>query len=178
MQMRERSLPSAGKKGFHFDAEVLSGGFTIIMKTSIAVLILVCFHGLAAQRSEAPPHVLFTVRCPTNEMVFQISAARADALPKTGWHPESDLPPPVTLKQACLLAKASLKARLPEWDEFTVAQVDLHRIVGTEQWCYHVACGARKNGPLPVSGSSLCGITAVVLMDGTSVDPVITPTSP
>jgi hypothetical protein len=64
------------------------------------------------------------------EVVFEISSDRERRLPNTGWHPESDLPPPVTLNEACLLAKQSLKGRLPEWDAFEVQYVEFNAAAG------------------------------------------------
>jgi hypothetical protein len=145
------------------------------MKTSLIISCLL----ITGVQAVSAQHRLYSVRCQTNDIVFQLSSQRLRDLPNTRWRPESDLPAPVTLKQACFLAKASLKIRLPEWDDFEVNGVELLQIATPgkpKHWYYVITCDASRNRPL-VSGERLqCGTTAVILMDGTSVDPIITRT--
>ena len=109
------------------------------------------------------------------EFLFEIPKSKADALPK--WHPDRDDPAPVTLKQACELAKSSLKKRYPSADEFQLGQVRLTEIVSKEKvlseplgtWFYEFTFLAKRNGVATDS----CAF-AVILADGTSVEPVIT----
>jgi hypothetical protein len=103
------------------------------------------------------------------QWLFEIPAAKAEGLPK--WRPDSDGSAPVSLQQASSLAKAALKKRHPGLDELEVFELRLKEISWSKRygsWYYTVTCVARRDGKLVTDQ-----LVAIILMDGTSVEPTI-----
>jgi hypothetical protein len=104
------------------------------------------------------------------QYVFEVVQAQIATLPI--WHPESESPAPVSLKKACTIGRATLKAKYPQIEELEIANVSLNKVVGPEQpgcWYYILDYVGKQSGKSVPS----CRFFAVVLMDGSSVEPVI-----
>jgi hypothetical protein len=98
--------------------------------------------------------------------------AGVDALPDSQWHPESDLPPPLSLKRACTLAKAAIKLRNPQFEDIKVGWVRISKSTYAKKpvWYYEVHCGATTKSP-PSDSAGCIPSFAIILMDGTDVEP-------
>jgi hypothetical protein len=141
------------------------------MKTPyFLLLMLLCAWNLIAQ--EGDQLRLARIGCPSSkEFIFQIPEAKLEGLPK--WHPDGDKPLPVSLKRATELGRAALKIRHPSIQEFETSSVILREIVATKRygaWFYEIDYLGKRDGK-PIGS---CGLFAVILMDGTSVEPVVT----
>ena len=147
------------------------------MNTSRIIALLTFFiaHTGFTQDAEKLRLALITCGDRQSDFLFEISKAKMGTLPK--WHPESDSPAPVSLKRAYELGRTGLKNRYPDIDEFEVGMVRISEVISTERhgtWFYEVNYIGKRDGK-PVGS---CGLFAVILMDGTSVEPVVTRKNP
>ena len=107
----------------------------------------------------------------SKEFIFQIHEAKLERLPN--WHPDGDKPAPLSLKRAAELGRAALKLRHPNIQEFETSSVTIREVVDNKRygvWFYLIDYLGKTDGK-PVAS---CGLYAVILMDGTSVEPIVT----
>jgi hypothetical protein len=108
--------------------------------------------------------------CPDGtEYLFELDAGKVITLPM--WQPESDKPVPVSLKRAVEIGRTTLKGRYPDIDELEVMNVSINEIVSTKRlgrWYYVLSYVGKRDGKSVPS----CRFFAVVLMDGSSIEPV------
>jgi len=120
-----------------------------------------------------PPYQVTLVDCGSHQLLWEVEPSRFNELPHRDWHPDSDSAPPLALNRACAIAKATFKTRRPEVYQADVASVGLWQIRSTNgpsAWCYVVDFSTRATGgALPSAYDTL----AVVLMDGTALEPKI-----
>ena len=145
------------------------------MKTPLillTVLLLVVGSNVAQDAGKVAGKVrLAFLQCGNaGEYLFELAESKIAALPR--WHPEGDTPAPVSIKKACEIGRTTLRARHPEVDEFEIAHVRLAEMVWTKRlgsWFYELNYVGKRDGKSVGS----CKFIAVVLMDGTSVEPVL-----
>jgi hypothetical protein len=104
------------------------------------------------------------------EYLYELDGSKIAGLPT--WHPESDRPAPVSLKPACQIGRATLKARHPAIDEFEITRVAISEMVSTKRlgsWYYSLNYVGKRDGQSVPSR----GFFVVLLMDGSSVEPIV-----
>ena len=150
-----------------------------IFSPSEAVFLLICLCCLLSARSRAADTIkkqLLRYNCAESaEFVFEVPTAKAETLPK--WVPETGKPAPLSISRACALAKQALKTGRPDLEDFEVYEITMrhidwlrvHETHSTETWFYEIHCRAKKNNEY----TRPCGLIALILMDGTNVEPVI-----
>jgi len=141
-----------------------------LTKLTIAILSLSCLAALSAEDM-----VRVTSRfCggPEEEgrtgFFFEIPIARARELP--AWSPDSTAPLPLSLSAACAAAKNALQSRYSTTNEFEIREVQLRPLASFGTWYYDIECQTTKFD----RWWSPCGMRAVILMDGSNVEPRVT----
>jgi hypothetical protein len=94
--------------------------------------------------------------------VFEIPQEKARQLPQ--WNPETSAMPPLRTSLACAAAKKALQVRFATNLDFQIREIILRRISGFDTWYYDIGCGTTNL-------AEGCGMRAVILMDGTNVEP-------
>ena len=102
--------------------------------------------------------------------IHKISVAKARALDE--WDPESGDPAPLSFKKAITEGKAWMMKKYPKMDDFQVRSITIEKMGWSSlrnRWYYKI-----EFNPI-VGGQKLFGsmFTAVVLLDGSVVEPVV-----
>ncbi len=135
----------------------------------LTIIPLLCLYGFTAVAAEE--NVLVTsYYCGRAEegqtaFYFEIPISRAKQLPS--WAPDTSQAAPVSLSAACVIAKQALQTRYATTNAFEVRTILLQPMASFGTWYYNIECQTTKFD----RWSSPCGMRAVVLMDGGSVEP-------
>ena len=146
------------------------------MKTKASAFpVLVLLIGFAQPSPADDLLNLFTHRSEDKEYAYSITRARA--LSVTRWaDPISE--PPLSVSRAVALAKEEVKRKHGKFDDFEVTAIDLRRVHYPPQlsdiWYYSVAFFPIIDGHRIYEGN----YAAVVLMDGSVVEPIVTKLEP
>jgi hypothetical protein len=134
----------------------------------LAGLVLLAWSAAAgARHSPDAVHLLLTAF--SGEVYdYRISLARAAALPR--WEPESRTPPPLRGEQAVAIGLQWMQKRAPQVDRFALFRIELTRTTYINRgvlWHYIIYADAvHGTRRMPAHG-----MQAVVLMDGSVVEP-------
>jgi hypothetical protein len=136
------------------------------MKTTIAIFCLFCLRGFAADEMvRVTSHFCGDSDEGRTGLFFEIPISKAKEQPK--WSPDSSSPPPLSIPAACAAAKKAMKSRYSTTNEFEVRSIELHAMASFGSWYYNIECQTTKFD----RGWSPCGMRAVILMDGSNVEP-------
>jgi hypothetical protein len=142
------------------------------MKASLTFLTLLFMLVSSNSAQNLPRIMLGRERCSDGrEYLFELDRSKVATL--SAWPPESDRPAPVSLKRACEIGRVTLKARHPAIDEFDITRLEINEMVSTKRlgsWYYSLSYVGKRDGKSVPS----CGFFVVVLMDGSSVKPIVT----
>jgi hypothetical protein len=140
------------------------------MKLTMAVLSLSCMAALPGENM-----VRVTSRfCGGPEeqgrtgFFFEIPVARARDLP--AWNPDSNMPPPLSPSEACVAARRALQSRYSTTNEFQTREIEIRPFAAFGTWYYDIECQTTKFD----RSWAPCGMRAVILMDGSNVEPRVT----
>lgn len=119
----------------------------------------------AAPPSTGPSDVMLrSIRSDGEELRVAVSAEQLAKVP--AWDAESDFDPPLARRLAIQLARDSVKKRYPQFEDFAVTSIEMAMIT-EERWYYFVKFVPKGGG----ERVHALGAIAVVLMDGTVVEP-------
>jgi hypothetical protein len=96
---------------------------------------------------------------------FEIPISRARELP--AWSPDGSAAAPLGLSAACAAAKKALQVRYSTTNEFELREIQMRPLNAFGTWYYDIECQTAKFD----RRWSPCGMRAVILMDGGSVEP-------
>ena len=139
------------------------------MVSIVPIAVLVLFFGGDTPTPPMPSDVMVRTIHSSDGVRMRLAVNREQAIRVPEWHPEAGYPPPLDLKLAIELARDSVRNRYPQFQKYEVISIDIAE-VGREymdKWFYMI-----KFRPIledqPVR---LTGTVALVLMDGTVVEP-------
>jgi len=136
------------------------------MKFTVAIF---CFCSLTGFSAEKPVRVTSRFCGPEQDgqtgFFFEIPISRARELP--AWSPDGGAAAPLSMSAACAAAKKALQARYSMTNEFEVREIEMRPLASFGTWYYDIECQTTKFD----RWWSPCGMRAVILMDGGSVEP-------
>jgi hypothetical protein len=136
------------------------------MKFTASIIFLYCLTTFAAEQTVR----VTSLFCGKEEdgqtaFFFEIPVAKTKELPS--WSPDKSIAPPLNLSRACEAAKTAIQARYSMTNEVEVRGILLRPLVSYDTWYYDVECQTTKFD----RSWSPCGMHAVILMDGSNVEP-------
>ena len=140
------------------------------MKLTIAIFWLCCLTAFSEETVRVTTRFCGKPEEGQTAFFFEIPVSRARELPP--WSLDSSAAPPLSLRSACGAAKKSLQKRYSTDAEFEVREIELRPLLSFGTWFYDIECQTTKYD----RQWSPCGMRAVILMDGTGVEPRVTGT--
>jgi hypothetical protein len=140
------------------------------LKSALTLLLLSTFTAAHAPAGQETNLLVTSCFCSGANYFYEIPMSKASALPQ--WNPESGATAPLSISSACALAKKALAARVPQLKQMEVRHIELWPVAKTGSWYYRI----EGQGVMFDRYESPCGLMAVILMDGSNVEPRVTET--